>query len=179
MQTQGKFILLTLQEFAEWLTKKTFKRAIKLVQIHHTYLPSYKEFMNNHFEMVKAMESYHIKTAHFKEIAQNLTIFPDGMIMICRNFETKPAGIKGANEFGLCIENVGNFDAGKDNMTEIQKKSIVGVCAALCKRFKIPIDTNGLVYHHWFDLNTGKRPTTPCQHGAFPRPLLGQAFAPI
>ena len=44
--------------------------------------------------------------------------------MICRSLNTIPAGIKGANTYGVCIENIGNFDKGKDTMTPAQRNSI-------------------------------------------------------
>ena len=39
------------------------------------------------------MEAAH-KERGFSEIAQNITIFPDGKVMICRSLNTIPAGIK-------------------------------------------------------------------------------------
>ncbi|MCX7903288.1 MAG: amidase [Caloramator sp.] len=156
MQQQGKFILMNREEFKEYILKLKVNRIIKLIQNHHTYIPSYKEFKNNHFRLLEGMERSHLSRG-FNEIAQNITIFPDGLIAICRPIETAPAGIKGANEYGICIENVGNFDIGGDKMTEGQKKSIIFVNAMLCKKFKLTPSTNTIVYHHWYDLNTGKR----------------------
>ncbi len=42
-------------------------------------------------------------------------------------------------------------------MTNEQKQSIVGVTAMLCERFNIPVNTDFIVYHHWFDLSSGVR----------------------
>ena len=42
-------------------------------------------------------------------------------------------------------------------MTVAQRDSIIRVTAALCKRFNIPVSTDRIVYHHWFDLSTGAR----------------------
>jgi hypothetical protein len=157
MQQKGKFILFTLEEFKEWLFKTKFTRDIMLIQNHHTYLPDYKTFKgNNHFKLVQNMETYHKKNG-FSEIAQNITTFPDGTIMICRSFNVIPAGIKGANKFGLCIEHIGNFDVGKDEMTKEHKDTIVKINAMLCKKFNLIINTNSIIYHHWYDLVTGVR----------------------
>lgn len=157
MQIEGKFTLLTLGEFDKHLQSTSFKRKVSVIQNHHTYLPGYKQFTgNNHFKMVAGMEAYH-KQNGFAEIAQNITTFPDGTIMICRALDKVPAGIKGANQQGICIEHVGNFDVGGDSMTPEHRRTIIGVNALLCREFGIGIDTNGIVYHHWYDLTTGKR----------------------
>ncbi|KRQ86068.1 N-acetylmuramoyl-L-alanine amidase [Caloramator mitchellensis] len=156
MQKQGKFILMNRDEFKDYILKLKVNRKIFLIQNHHTYIPNYKHFKNNHFTLLKGMERSHLKRG-FEEIGQNITIFPDGLIAICRPLEEAPAGIKGANSTGICIENVGNFDVGGDKMSEEQKKSIVFVNAVLCKKFKLTPSINTIVYHHWYDLATGKR----------------------
>ncbi len=158
MKQQGKFILLSLKEFAGWLKLKQVTRQITLIQNHHTYQPNYSSFEgNNHFQLLIGMESYHIHCAGMAQIAQNFTIFPDGLIAVCRDLNTSPAGIYGANSSGICIESVGNFDVDHDQMTEAQKDAIIGVNALLCLKFDLPADTNSIVYHHWFDLDTGRR----------------------
>jgi len=157
-QQQGKFILFDIGEFASWLGDAQVNRAIELVQNHHTYDPSYKDFNgSNHFERLQAMEAFHINVRHFSEIAQNFTTFPDGTLALCRSLETAPAGIKGANTGGICIENLGNFDMNQDQMTAVHKDSILKLTALLCKKFGLTPNSKSIVYHHWFDLNTGHR----------------------
>ena len=92
----------------------------------------------------------------FAEIAQNLTTFPDGTVAVCRSIDTMPAGIKGANKNGICIENVGNFDLGRDAMTPKQRGCIVNVFALLCKKFTLHPDSESILYHHRYDLTTGQ-----------------------
>lgn len=158
MQTNGKFILMTLAEFDQYLNKNSFNRVVKCIQNHHTYLPDYKNFNGkNHFEMTTGMEIFHIKDRGFTEIAQNLTSFPDGTIMICRGLEKIPAGIKGANQYGICIEHIGNFDFGGDTMTNPHRESIIGMNALLCREFSLQPNTESIIYHHWYDLTTGMR----------------------
>jgi N-acetylmuramoyl-L-alanine amidase len=157
MKAIGKFILLDLVEFDAWLEAQKIVRKMSLVQQHHTYIPAYKNFNgSNHFQLCQSMENAH-KERGFAEIAQNLTTFPDGKIMVCRSLNTIPAGIKGANSYGICIENVGNFEKEKDAMSTQQKECIVHITRSILHRFKlIPTDST-VVYHHWYDLNTGKR----------------------
>jgi hypothetical protein len=42
-------------------------------------------------------------------------------------------------------------------MSPEHRDTIVFVNAALCKRFNLNPDPNSIVYHHWYDLKTGKR----------------------
>lgn len=63
----------------------------------------------------------------------------------------------GANRFGLCIENIGNFDLGGDKMCQEQRMSILYVTALLCKVFNLKPSINTIVYYHWYDLSTGMR----------------------
>ncbi|MDD4993098.1 MAG: N-acetylmuramoyl-L-alanine amidase [Paludibacter sp.] len=157
MKAIGKFLLLDLSEFDAWLDAQQIKRKISLIQQHHTFIPAYKHFNgSNHFTLCQSMEQAH-KERGFAEIAQNFTSFPDGKIMVCRSLNTIPAGIKGVNTPGICIENVGNFDRGKDSMSSQQKECIVHITRSLLTRFKLAPGETTVVYHHWFDLNTGKR----------------------
>lgn len=157
MKTKGQFTLFeTIGEFAAFLDKDV-DREIRHVLEHHTAEPSYNDFNGkNHFALLEGMKAFHTK-AGFGGIAQNLTIFPDGTVAICRPLDLRPACTKGANTFGICIENLGNFDKGADQMTAAQRDAIVQVTALLCRRFKIAVDTDHILYHHWFNLKTGVR----------------------
>lgn len=157
MLRQGKFLLGNITEVKAWLMQIPISRRVKTIQNHHTYLPDYTMFSGEHFDRLKSMEHDHVENRDWSEIGQHFTIFPDGMIGICRTLEKNPAGIYKNNANAVCIENIGNFDTDKDAMTRIQKHSIVHLNAILCKKFGVPIDTDGIVYHHWFDLNTGER----------------------
>ena len=156
MEKQGQFILMNIQEFSDWLDQEPVERSVLLIQNHHTFQPSYKQFTgSNHFAMLEGMKAFHVNVRGFSDIAQNITVFPDGIIAICRPLEVAPAGIKGANAHGICIENIGDFDAGNDIMTNEHKASIIAVNALLCKAFNLTPNTDTVVYHHWWDLKTG------------------------
>lgn len=158
MKQQGKFILFEkIDEFTDWLKNYRVTRSITLIQNHHTWLPDYKTFNGkNHFQLLASMEQAH-KERGFAQIAQNLTTFPDGTLAVCRSINTIPAGIKGANTPGICIEHVGNFDAGKDAMNQNHRDIIVALNAALCKKLKLTPGTDTIVYHAWYNLSTGLR----------------------
>ncbi len=157
MQTQGKFILMTIAEFQQFVRKQNVQRKITHIQNHHTWSPSYRNFDGtNHFQKLTGMEASHIQRG-FAEIGQHITTFPDGMVAMCRSLEKDPACIKFANGGGVCIENLGNFDTNQDEMTEIHRRTIIRVNALLCNKFELVPNLQKIVYHHWFKLSTGER----------------------
>lgn len=155
MQTKYGFTLYSLQEFEGWLKGNHFNRTVALVQNHHTWLPDYGNFTgSNHFSLLKGMHDAHLERG-FDMIAQNITTFPDGTIAVCRPLDRVPAGIKGANAAGVCIEHLGNFDS--NDLAEIHREAAITVNALLCRKFSLSPSTTNIVYHHWYDLNSGQR----------------------
>lgn len=150
MKTQYGFTLMTIGEFETWLIQQKVTRRITVIQEHHTWSPCYKQFNgSNHLHLQKNMRDYHVNNAGYADIAQNFTVFPDGTICTGRSMNVAPAGCRGANTNGICIENLGNFDVGGDKMNAAQKDVIVRMAAALLKKFKLSPET-GITYHAWW-----------------------------
>ncbi|TWJ17765.1 N-acetylmuramoyl-L-alanine amidase [Geobacter argillaceus] len=172
MRSRYGYTLYSADEFDKWLQETRFNRAIHLIQNHHTWLPAYGNFTgNNHFDLLRGMELSH-RERGFSEIAQNVTTFPDGTLAVCRPFDHVPAGIKGANSNGICIEHLGNFDQGKDLPSDPHRETIIRVNALLCREFSLTPSIATIVYHHWYDLVTGVRTdgkgtTKSCPGSAF------------
>lgn len=144
------FKLLTTDAFKNYIDNLKITRSIKLIQLHHTYSPNYSHFNgSNHIKLQENMKNYHVNTNGWSDIAQQFTIFPDGKICTGRDINTAPAGIKGANTYGICIECLGNFDKGGDIMTSSQLDSIVRVVKILLDRFNLSPE-NGVTYHAWW-----------------------------
>ena len=164
MKSKNGFILLENgKDIKEWLSKQKVTRKITRLQVHNTFLPDYttwektdkKVFSEPHFGRAQSLDDYGKKTwgysdGHGHYTAQNFTVFPDGKIIVSRNLNSKPIGIKGWNDGALCIEIYGNFDKGKDIMNTSQKKAVIYLYGELCKRFKIPVDTAHIRPHCWF-----------------------------
>ncbi|WP_052002388.1 N-acetylmuramoyl-L-alanine amidase [Halalkalibacter wakoensis] len=160
LNMQGQHILMTREEFKNWLFNNEFTREISLIQQHHTWLPAYAQFKgNNHFQMLESMENFHKSEMGWNNIAQNITTFPDGKIAVSRPFNSAPEGTIGpkANANGLTIENIGNFDIGNDTMTAEQKETIVYLTALLCIKFGLTPSVDSITYHHWWHLKTKER----------------------
>ena len=142
--------LLDIKEFKKYIDGLNIRRKINMIQLHHTYSPSYAQFKGgNHLELQAGMRNYHVKTRGYTDIAQQFTIFPDGKICTGRDINVAPAGIYGANSTGICIECIGNFDTGCDAMSDAQKEAIVGVVKILIDKLGLDAKT-GVTYHAWW-----------------------------
>lgn len=153
------FTRFGIDEFEDWISKQTVARTLTHIQLHHTWRPNYAAFTGqNHFEVQRGMRDYHVGQHGWANIGQHFSIFPDGSVLTGRPLNDTPACIAGANFGGVCIENVGDFDAGRDAMTSDQRSAIVRVTAGLLRRFSmIPRSGAGVVYHHWFDKDGNRK----------------------
>lgn len=153
------FRIFSFDEFNAYLRNTTFNRKITNIQNHHTFKPNYSHFNKQdprYMAHLEGMLRVHIQERKWSDIGQNITIFPDGIIAVCRPIDIMPAGIFGANKGGICIESIGDFNQGKDTMTPEQKDAIVKTNAALCLKFGLQPLPHHIVYHHWYDTK-GKR----------------------
>ena len=164
MKTQNGFTLLKgVGEITSFLNDKKVTRNIDKIQIHHMALPDYKiweetdkkKFDEPHFGRTNSTNEYGKNTWGSKDengkyIAQHFSVFPDGYITSGRSLNNTPIGIKGWNTGAICIEIYGNFDDGKDQMTQDQKKSVIELVGELCKHFDIKPSESTMRYHAWF-----------------------------
>ncbi|WP_134703636.1 LysM peptidoglycan-binding domain-containing protein [Ammoniphilus sp. YIM 78166] len=167
LNMQGQYILMTREEFRKWLFHHRFNRSISIIHEHHTWDPNYSKFNgNNHFALLKGMEDFHVEGMGWKNIAQNITTFPDGKIAVGRPFNMAPESSLGLKNKAvsvpilarsLLIENLGNFDKGGDVMTQEQKETITYMTALLCIKFGLTPSVDSISYHHWWDIYTGER----------------------
>lgn len=118
-----------------FLTVRALAKIIKEVgfdtlHIHHTWSPDISDFDGtNHKSLQDGMRNYHINENGWTDIAQHVTLFPDGIFMTGRSFYDSPASATGYNNDGnvLMIEMVGNFDVGNDTIEGEQLGSIVDI----------------------------------------------------
>lgn len=127
----GRWILMTdkLLTIDELLTILKRYNHVEL-HIHHTWRPSHKDFNgNNHQRLQDGMRRSHIEDRGWDDIAQHVTLFPDGKFLTGRNFAKCPASIKGhngnLNSVPFMVEMLGNFDKGYDVLNGAQLDSIL------------------------------------------------------
>jgi hypothetical protein len=152
MKQQGNFLLLERSEFKDWLDKQKVTRKITTLQVHHTWSPNYSTRKNQDpFKCLQGMRNSHLANG-WSGTGQHFSVLETGQIAISldRNLNTTPAGIKGANTGAICAEIVGKFDIGGDTMLETQKQSVIHLYACLANKFDLTVDTEHIVYHHWY-----------------------------
>lgn len=131
-----------ISEFKTWLNNKKITRTIKTLQVHHTWSPDYSCFFKgksteDELSRQKSMKDYHVNHNGWNDIAQQITIFPNGKIVTGRDLNKTPIGIKGWNTNSVCIEIYGNFDKGHDVMKQEQREAVIACYALLCKKLNI------------------------------------------
>lgn len=140
-----------LKEFKTWLYNQKVSRTITRLQVHHMYLPDYSCWAkDNALRRQYNTKTYHMKTNGWADIAQHFSIFPDGHIVTGRSLNSTPVGIKGWNTNAICVEIYGNFDKGKDTMTNAQKNAVLGCYKIMAERFGIAININNIRPHAFF-----------------------------
>ncbi|MEO5625063.1 MAG: caspase family protein [Dokdonella sp.] len=122
-------------------------RPISEVHLHHTYRPDHSSWRG--LASVEAMRLYHMRDRGFIDIAQHLTIDPNGALWSGRSFNLRPASEKGQNGGQrngedyepFMIEMVGNFGSGKiheirDTLRGKQLDAVVAVLSLLIEAIK-------------------------------------------
>ncbi len=145
------FKQLTRDQFAVLLEKFDFTRRITAVHMHHTWRPNHGNYdKSDGHKTILGMYRYHTQEKQWQDIAQHITIAPDGTIWLGRNWNWPPvsaAGHNGNTEAGpFMFEIIGDFDQGCDPFAGEQRKTTLEVIARVQKKFKLTPDT--LKFHN-------------------------------
>ena len=137
------FHQLTLEQFIELLEKFPFTRKIESVHMHHTWRPSRADYKGR--ATIESMWEFHTQTQGWSDIAQHISIAPDGSIWTGRSWNQPPASAKGFNGNAsagpFMFETIGDFDRGKDPFDGAQKEAVLAVIAHTQKRFGLKPET--------------------------------------
>jgi hypothetical protein len=113
-------------------------RKIDSIHLHHTWKPSHGEFRG--LATIEAMRRFHLSLG-WADIAQHVTIDPEGGVWTGRNWNLPPASVRGHNGTTLAgpfmIEIVGNFDEGRDLLDGAQLDAAVQVVAHVLETFAL------------------------------------------
>ncbi len=138
------------QDQLRLLLQRGWSRRITSVHLHHTWRPNHAQWRGR--STVEAIRRYHVETLGWSDIAQHLTIGPDGTIWTGRSLDQAPASVSGHNgtdsDGPFMIEMVGDFDIDKDTLRDPQAKSVHQVVAAICAAFGI--DVSSVRFHSEF-----------------------------
>jgi len=137
------FQRLSPDQFEQLLQKFPFTRKIDAVHMHHTWRPRHADFRGH--DTIVSMWRHHTQVNGWSDIAQHLTIDPEGMVWLGRNWNLPPASAAGHNgnkAFGpFMFEMIGDFDTGRDPFGGAQKDTALRVVALVQSRFHLPAST--------------------------------------
>jgi hypothetical protein len=138
------FRALTRDGFLAELMAFSWTRRIWRIDMHHTFQPSHADYDGE--PCIARMCKFHVQTRKWDDIAQHVSIAPDGMIWTGRDWNKTPASVGGVlNKDAFMFEAIGNFDAGHDRLEGEQLKSVVHVIRAVQRRFRLPPEA--LLFH--------------------------------
>jgi hypothetical protein len=133
------FKRVSLEQFAGILERFQFTRAINAVHMHHTWRPNHQQFRGH--DTIVSMWKYHTEHNGWSDIAQHITIDPEGYIWLGRNWNMSPASASGNNGNGkagpFMFEMIGDFDVGHDKFDGPQRDTVLSVIAMVQKNFDL------------------------------------------
>jgi len=142
------FVQLTREEFADLLARFPFQRQIDSVHMHHTWQPRQRDFRG--VETIIGMWRFHTTPTSrggrgFSDIAQHISIAPDGTIWTGRDWNRPPAsavGFNGKSSVGpFMFEIIGNFDQGQERLEGAQLETVLDVIALVQQNFGLATET--------------------------------------
>lgn len=143
------FYPLTLEEFTDLLDRFRFTRKIDAVHMHHTWRPNHSQYQGE--KSIEGMWRYHTQEKGWSDIAQHISIAPDGTIWTGRNWNAQPVSARGYNgnrvSGPFMFEIIGDFDGGCDPFAGIQRETVIGVIARVQKKFGLGLDS--LRFHNF------------------------------
>ena len=112
--------------------------------MHHTWYPAQADYRG--LESIERMARVHVEVRGFEDIAQHVTVAPDGKIWTGRDWNRTPASVGfGMNVGVFMLEVIGNFDLSFDRLVGAQLDSVIAVIDAVQRRFALPVQA--LLFH--------------------------------
>ncbi|HEV7509841.1 MAG TPA: caspase family protein [Thermoanaerobaculia bacterium] len=145
---------LDKETFKLVLEKFPLRRKIDTVHLHHTWRPNHAQYRG--IETIQAMWRVHTEENGWSDIAQHVSIAPDGTIWTGRDWNQSPASAKGfngnANVGPFMIEMIGDFDRGRDRLEGKQREAVLWVIA--CVQARCGLAEKSLRFHNEMSTKT-------------------------
>jgi hypothetical protein len=137
---------LTLDELASLLNAVRLRRRVTSIHLHHTWRPRHRDYRGH--ETIVGMWRVHTTGTPdrpaWPDLAQHVTVAPDGVLWIGRNWNLPPASAAGHNGTTAAgpfmIEMIGNFDHGEDPFEGVQRAVAIDALAHLVARFDLDVE---------------------------------------
>lgn len=126
------FKIVTTEELIDIFNSFVFTRPIRELHLHHMWKPTHYTFdkavsiygtdlsidKNAYNVINSSVKTSHLNDRGFSDIAQHISLFPDGMWAIGRDWNKIPASATGHNTGAFMLEVLGNFDSEGNPTTE-------------------------------------------------------------
>jgi hypothetical protein len=159
------FTQMTIAQFETLVKSFNWKRKINAVHMHHTWRPNHQQYRGQ--ATIQAMWRHHTQVNRWSDIAQHISIAPDGTIWTGRAWNSPPASASGHNGNSavgpFMFEIIGDFDSGKDPFQDPQRETVLRVIAAIQKKFGLPAES--LKFHN--QMSSKSCPGTGIDYQAF------------
>ncbi len=153
---------LDRDQFTALLLGHAWSRRIWRVDMHHTFRPTHADYDGE--ACIERMCRFHVDDRKWDDIAQHVSIAPDGTIWTGRDWNKTPASVGGVlNTGAFMFEAIGNFDAGHDKLEGEQLQSVVHVIRAVQRRFRLPPEA--LLFHRDVPVTAKTCPGTSVDKG--------------
>lgn len=160
----GEIRPLTLDAVRQLLAQPR-RRNISSIHVHHTWRPTASQWRGR--STVEAMRRVHMQDNGWSDIAQHLTLGPDGSLWSGRHIDHAPASAKNFNGSGtdgpFMIEMVGDFDVGRDAFADPQAAAAYELVATL--RHACGLGSEAVRFHN--ELSPKSCPGTSIDLAAF------------
>jgi len=114
-------------------------RRITAIHMHHTWRPNHSQYLGQ--ASIEGMWRHQTETNGWSDIAQHISIGPDGSIWSGRDWNRMPASARGfngnRNAGPFMFEMIGDFDIGRDLFGGDQKETVLHVITKLMTHFQL------------------------------------------
>jgi hypothetical protein len=165
------FEALSVDAFGDRVRSFAWTRRIWRVDMHHTFSPDHARWRAiGSAACCHGMWRHHVLERAFEDIAQHVTIAPDGVIWTGRDWNRTPASVGyGMNGGVFMFEMIGNFDDDHDRFEGAQRAATLAVIDAVQARFDLPV--HALLFHREVPQTDKTCPGTSIDKGCVLRAL--------
>lgn len=90
-----RFQSLDVEGLRDFVERFQWRRTVTEVHLHHTWRPTQQQYRGP--STIEGMWRHHTQTNGWSDIAQHVSVGPEGAIWLCRNFNWSPASALGFN----------------------------------------------------------------------------------
>lgn len=135
---------LSAREFRSEAVAFRWSRRIWRVDLHHTGHTAKADYRG--LSTIEDIQSRHRERLRLDDIAQHVSIAPDGVVWTGRDWNRVPASVgNGMSSGAFMVEMIGNFDRGHDRLEAAQLESTLYVIETIQCRFGLPV--HALLFH--------------------------------